>query len=225
MPNPKKKGRSKKQETKHRLLQLADRINEAWQRRAEDLLEMGKLLNKAKPLQKIKGFKQWVKDKLPFSYSSARNYMNIANAFESPDEVKQFSVRSLVLMSKRDFPKGLRHDIVESAKMGEEWDVERIQRKWDDAKEDIDLEELAPEDVDENCRKTRSKDAKATCKKLTKAEKTKAAIRHLSVAAKLAAANVGKRKKINPKAKSNYAKKIKKIQALLEAILKDLEKK
>ena len=227
MPGSKRKGRSKKSETRRKLCQFADQINSAWLRRAEDLLTMGILLNEASALERPEGFKQWVKDDLPFSHSSARNYMNIAKIFKSPDDVKPFSVRSLILMSKREFPADLRSGIIESAKEGNEWTTKRIQQEWEALSEDSDQGESTSESK-KGSRKNQMECAKATStsqQATKKVNETKAAFDQLIEAAEHTADIIGRKKTLTTKSKTNCRKRIKKVQSLLRSILEEIAEK
>ncbi len=98
-----------------------DSIKEELQARCKGLkyqiYEIGKLLCEAKKILPHGEFKPWINENFEFCYKTAYNFMKVyIVCMGHPEVVKYFKPSSLYVISKPDFPGGLREALFEGVK-------------------------------------------------------------------------------------------------------------
>lgn len=107
------------------LKQIEQRLSVLWSSKVECVFEIGLELVKYKEIVK-REFKQYVIDRLPFSYSTATAYKNVAQAFASPEEAALFDSKTMYALASSQFPAELRADFIARAKKGEKFCVDEV---------------------------------------------------------------------------------------------------
>lgn len=105
---------------------IEQEIRSLWKVKVKSVFEIGvKLLELKKHMDRGE-YKRTIKVNLPFSYSSAMNYRNVAEHFDSAEDAALFDSRTLYEIAKSKVTPELREVIINDAKQGGKWDVRKV---------------------------------------------------------------------------------------------------
>lgn len=119
---------------KTRIRQIEEDLMGMWRSKVELAFEMGLKLHDFKGALSG-GFKKAVNERLPFSYSTAISYMNVAERFKSAEEAALFDSKVMYAMATSQFPWRVRDEMVSKAKDGEIVTIEEVREARDEYKE------------------------------------------------------------------------------------------
>lgn len=118
---------------KDRIQQLKDELESMWKSKIELTYDMGWRLIALRSVLKWK-FKDTVEECLPFSFSTACNYINVASRFDSAADAALFDSKVMYAMATKTFPYKVRKDMILRAKKGEVITLEEARNARDQAK-------------------------------------------------------------------------------------------
>lgn len=137
---------------------LEREIVSLWKSKVENVWEIGKRLILLKDRLDVghkktkRDFKRTVEQKLPFSYSTAISYKNVAERFESPEDAALFDSKAMYALASSKYPPDLREFIIEDARKGRPYTLKDIKcaREFDGIQEAASQEEVDPESISQS---------------------------------------------------------------------------
>ncbi|BDQ38753.1 hypothetical protein SYK_31130 [Pseudodesulfovibrio nedwellii] len=105
--------------------QIEDELMSMWKSKVELVYDIGLKLHQFRSVLSYR-FEESVNERLPFSYSTACNYINVFKRFDSAQDAALFDSKVMYAMATKNFPYEVRKDMISRAKKGEVVTLEEV---------------------------------------------------------------------------------------------------
>jgi len=116
-----------------RVQEIEESLRKMWKSKIEFAFKIGLGLVDLRAI--LRGdFKRTVIERLPFSYSTAANYINVAETFRSAEEAALFDSKVMYAMATKTFPSKLRQEMIAAARKGKIYTIEEVRETREELK-------------------------------------------------------------------------------------------